>query len=83
MKAANDDDPLPFLTIAAATANVLAYLDPDKQKHEHCERNAERSDEDEAADRRKREYVEQRLREIAAFERRACGAWKRKDRRGR
>ncbi len=66
------DDPMPFVSIAAATANALRFLKLDKQHDE------EREDRERAADRKQNEpydeaYVRQRLAELRRFEKRANG----------
>ena len=62
----NDNDPLSFLTLAACLRNVLEFLQADKQQDE------ERKDEKDAGDRTD-DYIEHRVKEIEAFERRANG----------
>lgn len=73
----NDNDEnnaLPFIKLAAVTANVIRYLET-QNKNQNADRDADRarekSDEEKAEDHRK--YVDQRVREIAQFERRANG----------
>ena len=39
MKAANDNDPLPFIQIAATFANVMTYLSLKQQKPVNADRN--------------------------------------------
>ena len=42
MKAANDNDPLPFIQIAATVANVMTYLSLKQQKSaNYADRNEE------------------------------------------
>ena len=67
--ACNDNDELSFITLSAATKNVTRYLDT-SEKHD--------GDGNDEADARKRAeqhkaYVAERLRNVAAFERRAAG----------
>ena len=68
-----DNEELSFISLAALTANVLRYLESDKQKQERTGDNAERGDADEKNSGADREYIERRLRDIAAFEKRAKG----------
>jgi hypothetical protein len=66
----NENEPLPFRTLAAATARVLVNVR--KQNEERAEDR--RANEPEKSDaERQREYVDRRLRELSAFERRARG----------
>jgi hypothetical protein len=69
---ANDNEELSFVTLAAATANVVRYLQIDKQKTESDEeRSSSGDDEKRALDRL--EFVNRRLRELERFEDRAKG----------
>lgn len=65
----NDDEPLPFVHLAAATANVVRWLEKDRS-----ERPAGKQDEpprDEVDREREHDrFVKTRLREIDRFERR-------------
>lgn len=71
----HDNEPLSFITLAAATANVVRYL----SKEQHPPQNDNRAANDESAQQSEkhpeadREYVEHRLRQIAAWERRISG----------
>ena len=70
MRNDNDNDELPFITLAAATANVTNYLGLDKQKDEQC---SEQQKPGEAAQDRvanERAFVEHRLRQLSEWERR-------------
>jgi len=72
-KADNENEPLIFTSLAAATARVVDRLSPDKQQDEHSQgdTNAEgRSEKDET---QHRAYVENRLREIRSWEARISG----------
>ena len=69
----NDDEPLSFLHIAAATANVVEYLRLNEQKNEQTERESEPGDRDEQKSEQHRAYIEQRVSDLRAFERRAAG----------
>ncbi|WP_156433920.1 hypothetical protein [Bradyrhizobium retamae] len=72
--AENENEPFPFQSLAQITARLLQG---EKTKNE--ERPADRASErnDEQREEQQRHYVEQRLRDLAAFEARARGAWKR------
>jgi hypothetical protein len=66
----NENEPLPFQTLAAATARVLS------QTKNQNDEGADDREPEQRSERRKEpnnEYVEQRLRELSAFERRARG----------
>lgn len=78
MKHDNDNDPLSFITLAAATANVVRYLELGDKHKEDGERDAARERADKDDPEHHRDYVNQRLRELAAFERRFDGNKKRK-----
>lgn len=67
----NDNEPLSFITLAAATANVVRYLEPKKHESDAGERKPATSDDDEKRSEEHRAYVEKRLSDLAAFERRA------------
>ena len=62
----NDNDTLPFVTIAACTRNVLKYLKLHKEKTENSDDETKRRNEREC-------YIEQRAAEIRRFEERASG----------
>ena len=68
----NDNDELSFITLSAATKNVVRYL-VDKQKDEDGQRQTGRERTDEQRAEEQRRYVDQRLRELAAFERKVSG----------
>jgi len=76
MKADNDNEPLSFITLAAATANVVRYLEPNKQKNEQREQDPAPGNENEKKRSERGAYVEKRLSDLAAFERRARGLGK-------
>jgi len=69
----NDNEPLSFITLSAATRNVVRYLEADKQKNEHSERDPASRGADEKKRAEEREYVEHRLKEIRAWERKISG----------
>jgi hypothetical protein len=64
------NDPLPFRTLAAATARVLSQA---RKQNEEGTDDRRGSDQEKQPAEPNREYVEQRLRELSAFERRARG----------
>ena len=67
----NEDDELSFISIAAATANVIRYLQIDEKQQEERDNNTPCPNEGKERPVENREYVEQRLRDYAAFERRS------------
>ena len=68
----NDEDDLTFITLSAATQNVIRYLKlAEEKKPSGQEGEAGRSDE--GKDSEQLEIVQRRLRELRAFERRAAG----------
>jgi hypothetical protein len=68
-----DNDPLPFIHIAAVTRNVMQFLLTHKQKTEDPAADSADEDKDVEKPEQHRAYVDQRLRELAMFERRARG----------
>ena len=75
--AANENFPLTFHSIGAAAARVVSSISDDKQnKNEDRTRDADRSEDDERKPKENSDYIKQRLRELAAFERRANGGRK-------
>jgi hypothetical protein len=66
----NDNDELSFITLAAATANVVRYLENSQDHQRDGERQTpgQRSEKEKADDNR--EAVENGLRQIDRFERR-------------
>ncbi len=74
-KADNDTEPLSFITLAAATANVTRYLATKQNPPEREKRpaNNENGDTTENRPDAHSEYVDKRLREITAWERRVSG----------
>lgn len=67
----NDDEtPLPFQSLGAITARVLKKAEHQDQRRGDDRETEQRS---ERAEETRGEYVEQRLREVATFERRARG----------
>lgn len=67
-----DNEPLTFVTLAAATANVTRQLQ--KQPDTDRASDGEPKDREQQEEKTRAAYVDQRLRELAMFERRA--AWK-------
>ena len=74
--AANDNFELSFIMLSAATRNVTRYLKLDEQKNEDAGSDTNSSCGDEKRAREQRRYIETRLRELAAFERRVNGGRK-------
>ena len=67
----NDNDELSFITLGAATLNVVRYLVDDSQEHQdEAQRQTERDHTEEEKNNDRREYIDHRLRELAEFERR-------------
>ena len=66
MKADNDNEEFSFISLAALTANVLQHLGLNEKQKEEPERQKDSSD-------TRSDYIEQRVAEIEAFERRANG----------
>ena len=75
----NENETLSFLTLQAATRNVLRYLEMSEEEQKNCDRQAAR----ECAEKQKKEaeraYITHRLREIAEWERRISGYKRRSD----
>ena len=73
----DDDEHNTFQSLAAATASALSKIENGHTKDAHeNEKSGERDQRDQQAKRaeaEKRNYVARRLRELAAFERRAIG----------
>ena len=69
----NDNAELSFITLKAATLNVVRYLEGTEKQHEESGRNTDRHRAQEQNSEDHRRAVEQRLRDLAAFERRAAG----------
>ena len=70
-EACNDDEPLTFQTLAAVTARVLK-LDEKQNVEAEGDGASAKPEEQKAVEHRR--YVDQRLRDMSAFERRARGA---------
>jgi hypothetical protein len=73
LNAHNDNEEFSFITLAAATANVVRYLDLAEKQNEEPGGDSDRRQRDKGQRAPDREYVEQRLRDIAAFERSYSG----------
>ena len=80
MDGKHDDEntQLSFLTLSAATKNVLRYLETSEQKKEERDRDTGRDRTEKQDSKDHRDYVDQRLRELAAFEQRYDGNKRRK-----
>lgn len=68
----NENEPLTFQTLAAATARVLR-LEHEQHKTGDGADDGARQDENEKQKKAQREYIERRLSETAEFEARARG----------
>lgn len=66
----NDNEPLSFITLAAATANVVRYLSPDEKNDEQRDNNREPGDARKDRVPEKLEDIERRIADILAMERR-------------
>jgi hypothetical protein len=69
----NDNEPLSFISLAAVTANVVRYLETDKQKDEQSKSDPAPSRGDDEKRAQELEYVEHRLRELRSWERKISG----------
>ena len=69
----NDNEEFSFISLAAATANALRYLGLNEEKNEDAKDDASSGQGNNEKSREHRQAVEKRLRELAAFERRANG----------
>lgn len=69
-KITQDNEEFSFITLAAATANVIRFLEGSEQQKEDAQRDAEQGGDTEKKREEKRAYIEQRLRDVAAFENR-------------
>jgi hypothetical protein len=72
MKANNDNEKFSFITLSAATRNVVRYLGLDEQKDDSGNEGDAGNERDQKA-LEQREFVQRRLREIERFEDRARG----------
>jgi len=68
----NDNEELSFVSLAALTANVVRYLETDKQKEDATDKSSS-SDEEEKRAIKRLEFVNRRLRDLQRFEDRAAG----------
>jgi hypothetical protein len=72
-----NDETETWITLKAATLNLVRWLEFNEQQTEHSERKDAENDDDPKRDvkqpERTGEYVEHRLRELREFERRASG----------
>jgi hypothetical protein len=69
-EAANDNTDT-WISLAALTANVVRYLQPNEKQNEEGKRDPAPSGADEKKRAEECKYIEQRLKDIRAFERRA------------
>ena len=69
----NDNEKLSFISLAAATANVVRYLEPTKDQKKQGDRDTARDSAEKENSECEREYIEHRLRELAAWERKISG----------
>lgn len=72
-QADNDNELLGFITLAAATANAVRYLERAEEQEKKRDRDTDRGKTQEQRDEDERAYIEQRLKDIEAFEDRARG----------
>jgi len=61
----NDNDELTFITLGAATLNVIRFLEGTEQHHEDRERHAQRDGSDKQNPDDNREGVDQRLLDLS------------------
>lgn len=66
----DNDNSDTWISLAAATANVVRWLEGSEQKKEDAQRDAEQNTKNEQQREQQRAYIEQRLRDVAAFEER-------------
>jgi hypothetical protein len=74
MEGNNNEDELTFVKLAAVTANVVRWLikvDEEKQEETGRDSNAGKTDEQRTEDESR--YIQHRLKEIAAWEKRQKG----------
>jgi hypothetical protein len=69
----NDNDPLPFITLSAATERAMAFLKATEQKKKDTDDDAARGGNEQEKTDEHTKYVDTRLREFRTFERRAAG----------
>lgn len=67
------DDPMPFVSIAAATANALRFLRLDEKEDVRSDENRGGNRDNQPDRSTDEQYVQQRLAELRRFERRANG----------
>jgi uncharacterized membrane protein YqiK len=66
----DNDNTDTWISLAAATANVVRWLEGTEQKKEDAQRDAEQNTENDKKRDEQRAYIEQRLRDLTAFENR-------------
>ncbi|MGA7807132.1 hypothetical protein [Bradyrhizobium sp.] len=69
----NDNELFSFITIAAATANVIRYLENCPCQNADRKQDGATEQDDKKEPDEARDYVEQRVRELEEFENRARG----------
>jgi hypothetical protein len=69
----NDNETLSFISLAALTANVVRHLGLDEKHDEDSRSEPNPGDADEERKERERQYINHRLKEIRAWERRISG----------
>jgi hypothetical protein len=69
----SDDFELSFITLATCTRNVMQFLSLQKQQTEQAKADRPEEQKEIAKPEEKNRYVDRRLKELAAFERRARG----------
>jgi hypothetical protein len=69
----NDNEQFSFISLAAATANAIRYLRLNEKQNEERGGDTDAGNAEEERSKRHRDYVDQRLRDLAAFERRVSG----------
>lgn len=74
----NDNEELSFTRIGLVAARVIDRLEPHEKQDEESAEDRRGSKQNEQTAERHSEYVEQRLRDLSAFERKARGNQKRR-----
>ena len=69
----NDNEEFSFISLAALTANVVVYLQSNEKQEEAAQGERQPSYSDEEECKKQLQYVERRLADLRAFERRARG----------
>lgn len=66
----NDNEELSFIALGALTANVIRWLTEQSEKKKTDDEDAKPEDQSEKDAEAQRDYIEHRLRELAAWEKR-------------